>query len=46
MSCVSPKLDSNAGYQELIFGDNLTFDEFNDLLIKYVGQSSYPNIGK
>jgi hypothetical protein len=46
ISCASPNLDSNAQYETLIFDDNLTFDEFNNLLIIYAEQNTYPNIDK
>ena len=46
MSCVSPNINNQAQYETLIFSDNLTFDEFNDLLITYVETAPYPNIDK
>ena len=46
ISCVSPNLDNNVKYDTLIFDNNLTFDEFNNLLIKYAEQNFYPNIDK
>ena len=46
MSCASPDLNNNAQYKTLIFDDNLTFDEFKDLLHKYSETAPYPNIDK
>ena len=44
VSCASSNLNNNTQDEALIFDDSLTFDEFNDLLIKYVEQAPYPNI--
>jgi len=44
VSCASSNLNNNTQNEALIFDDSLTFDEFNDLLIKYVEQTPYPNI--
>jgi hypothetical protein len=46
MSCASPNLNNNAQHETLIFSNNLTFDEFNDLLITYAKTAPYPNIDK
>jgi len=46
ISCVSPNLNNNVQYESIIFDDNLTFDEFNDLLIIYGKTAPYPNIDK
>jgi len=46
ISCASPNLNNNAQYKKLIFSDNLTFDEFKDLLIIYAKTTPYPNIDK
>ncbi len=43
-SCVSNNLNFNTNNVELDFNDELTFDEFNQLLIQYAKTSSYPNI--
>ena len=46
ISCVSPNLNNNIKYETLIFDDNLTFDEFHDLLIIYAKTTPYPDINK
>ena len=46
ISCTSANLNNNAQYENPIFDDNLTFDEFNDLLIEYVKRSPYPSLNK
>jgi len=43
VSCSSP-ITSNKNNIALDFNDNLTFDEFSELLIKYAKTSPYPNI--
>ena len=43
-SCVSPNSNVDTNKTKLNFDDDLTFDEFNELLIQYVKTSPYPNI--
>ena len=43
-SCASPNLSVGASNSKLNFDDDLTFDEFNKLLIQYAETSPYPNI--
>ena len=43
-SCVSPNSNVGTNKTKLNFDDDLTFDEFNELLIQYVKTSPYPNI--
>ena len=44
ISCTTPNSNYNVNNEFLDFDKNLTFDEFNTLLIKYTRTSSYPNI--
>ena len=46
ISCSLPNSNINVNNQILDFDKDLTFDEFDRLLIKYVEISSYPNIDK
>jgi len=46
ISCASTNLNNNKQYKNLIFDNNLTFDEFNNLLTVYVKTAPYPNIDK
>ena len=43
-SCVSPNLNVDNNKTKLNFDDDLTFDEFNELLIQYAETSPHPNI--
>ena len=43
-SCVSPNSNVDTNKTKLNFDDDLTFDEFNELLIQYAKTSPYPNI--
>jgi hypothetical protein len=43
-SCVSPNPNVGANKTKLNFSDDLTFDEFHELLIQYAKTSPYPNI--
>ena len=43
-SCVSPNSNVGTNNTKLSFDDDLTFDEFNELLIQYSETSPYPNI--
>ena len=45
ISCASLKGNHNDN-KILDFNDNLTFEEFNKLLIEYVEISSYPNLNQ
>ena len=45
-SCVSPNSNVNTNKTKLNFGDDLTFDEFNELLIQYAETGPYPNIDR
>jgi len=44
ISCAAPNSNYNVNNQILDFNKDLTFDEFNQLLIKYAETTSYPNI--
>ena len=44
ISCSSPNYNYNVKNEVLDFNKDLTFDEFNELLIKYAEISTYPNI--
>ena len=43
-SCISPKTNVGNNKTNLNFNNDLTFDEFNELLIQYAKKSPYPNI--
>ena len=43
-SCVSPNPNINSSNTILNFNDDLSFDEFNQLLIQYAEKNIYPNI--
>ena len=43
-SCVTPISNTDNSKTKLNFNDNLSFDEFNQLLIDYAKTSPYPNI--
>jgi len=43
-SCVSPNPNVSPSNEILDFNDELTFEELNDLLIKYADIAPYPNI--
>ena len=43
-SCVSPNSNVGNNKTKLNFDDDLTFYEFNELLIQYAETSPYPNI--
>ena len=45
-SCVSPNSNLSSNDIKINFDDDLTFDEFNNLLNKYAEKSPYPNIDK
>jgi len=45
-SCALPYSNLETSREILDFNDDLTFDEFNELLIKYAETSSYPNLDK
>jgi hypothetical protein len=44
LSCAAPNSNYNVNNEILDFNKDLTFDEFNELLIKYAETASYPNI--
>ena len=46
LSCTSLNSNHDAKKIMLDFDKNLTFEEFNDLLIKYTETNPYPNIDK
>jgi len=46
VSCVSPNTDVSTDNTKLDFNDDLSFDDFNKLLIEYAKISPYPNIDK
>ena len=43
-SCTSPNSNISINNTKLNFNDDLSFDDFNNLLIEYVKISPYPNI--
>tara|TARA_B100000795_G_C22454485_1_gene306840 strand:+ start:70 stop:237 length:168 start_codon:yes stop_codon:yes gene_type:complete len=43
-SCASPSLNYNKDNETLNFDNDLSFKEFNDLLIEYAKKNPYPNI--
>ena len=43
-SCISPNSNVSSNNTKLNFVDDLSFDEFNELLIQYAETSPYPNI--
>jgi len=45
-SCVSPNSNVGANKSKLNFDDDLTFENFKELLIEYTRISPYPNIDK
>jgi hypothetical protein len=46
LSCASPNSNYIDNDTTFNFNKNLSFDEFNQLLIKYAERSSYPDINK
>ena len=44
VSCTSPNTNISSENLEFDFKDDLSFEEFNILLIQYAKQSPYPNI--
>ena len=46
VSCSSPDSNISSNNTKLTFDDNLSFEEFNELLIQYSKTSPYPNIDK
>ena len=44
VSCAAPKKIEYNSFQYLNFNKNLTFDEFEDLLIKYNQSQDYPKL--
>jgi len=46
VSCVSPNQNINMNKTKLNFDDNISFDDFNKMLIEYAKISPYPNIDK
>ena len=46
VSCVPPSPNVNHGNTGLNFNDDLSFDDFNNLLIEYAKTSPFPNISK
>ena len=45
-SCASSNTNFSSNNTKVNLDDDLTFDEFNQLLIQYVQESPYPNIDK
>ena len=45
-SCVSPNSNVDTSKNKLNFDSDLTFDEFNELLIEYAITSPYPVLSK
>jgi len=46
VSCTSPASIYKVKNEILDFNKDLTFEEFNELLIKYSDKTDYPNIDK
>ena len=46
ISCSSPNSNYITKNKILDFNDNLTFDQFNELLIEYAKLTPYPDINK
>jgi hypothetical protein len=46
ISCASPNSDFNVSNKILDFNKDLSFSEFNDLLIEYAKINPYPDIDK
>ena len=46
ISCASPNQNVKTINTKLDFNDELSFDDFNKLLIEYVKTGQYPNIDK
>ena len=46
LSCISHNSNLNVKDEILDFNKNLTFEQFNELLIKYAESNPYPNIDK
>ena len=46
LSCTAPIVNDNVKKETLNFNEDLTFDEFKKLLIKYGEASSYPSIDR
>ena len=44
VSCTSPNTNISSENLDFYFKDDLSFDEFNLLLIQYAEQTPYPNI--
>ncbi len=44
ISCASPNLNYNDKSETFNFDQEMTFEEFNNLLFRYAKISSYPNI--
>ena len=44
VSCASPNSNIGTNNTKLNFDKDLSFDEFNELLIQYAETSPYPNI--
>ena len=44
ISCASPNSNYNVNNEVLDFDKDLTFNEFNNLIIKYAETTPYPNI--
>ena len=43
-SCTSPNSSKNLSNSSLVFSNDLSFDDFNELLIEYAKITPYPNI--
>ena len=46
VSCVSSNSNVSTNNKKLNFNDDLSFDDFNQLLIQYAEKNIYPNIDK
>ena len=46
LSCAPPNSSFNSTNIKLDFNDDLSFEEFNQLLIQYAKISPYPNLDK
>mgnify|MGYP001272444128 CR=1 FL=1 len=45
-SCISPNSNDSSSDIKLNFNDDLSFEDFNEMLIEYAKISPYPNIDK
>ena len=46
VSCVSPNSNTSTNKTKFNFNDDLSFDEFNEMLIQYAETNPLPNINQ